>query len=83
MEGQDWLIVLAPPGETPDLARLKALRFTGRQALCMLVGTWHAGPLLLAEQCHFLNLELSDTNIVDHETVKLRTSYALLPDTVG
>ncbi|KAI4373034.1 hypothetical protein MLD38_011203 [Melastoma candidum] len=29
-------------------------------------GTWHAGPLFSAKTMDFYNLELSDTNIVDH-----------------
>ena len=34
-------------------------------------GTWHAGPLFTGEQaCNFANLELADTNTVDHHTHK-------------
>jgi hypothetical protein len=32
------------------------------------VGTWHAGPLFDQPAIDFYNLELSDTNIVDHFT---------------
>ena len=32
------------------------------------VGTWHAGPLFEGPAMAFFNLELSDTNIVDHFT---------------
>lgn len=77
MEGQAWIMVMAPPGDTPDPARLRALRFSGTQALCLHVGTWHAGPLLLQPECHFINLELADTNVVDHDTVKLARTYAV------
>lgn len=32
-------------------------------------GTWHAGPLFdNADHMDFYNLELSDTNVVDHNT---------------
>jgi len=31
-------------------------------------GTWHAGPLFDAPVADFYNLELSDTNVVDHNT---------------
>jgi len=77
MEGQDWIIVMAPPGDLPDATRIRALRFTGTQALCMHAGTWHAGPLLLQPACNFLNLELSDTNTADHHTVRLEQAYSL------
>ncbi|MBD0313443.1 MAG: Ureidoglycolate hydrolase, partial [Microcoleus sp. T3-bin5] len=32
------------------------------------VGTWHAGPYFDADFVDFYNLELSDTNVVDHFT---------------
>lgn len=78
LEGQDWIMVMAPPGERPDPSHIRALRFTGAQALAMHVGTWHAGPLLTRPICHFANLELSDTNIVDHHSVKLEAVYLLV-----
>ena len=32
-------------------------------------GTWHAGPLFTGySACSFANLELADTNVVDHHT---------------
>ncbi len=31
-------------------------------------GTWHAGPLFEEDSMAFYNLELSDTNVVDHNT---------------
>jgi ureidoglycolate lyase len=77
LDGQDWIMVMAPPGERPDPAQLRAFRLSGQQALAMHVGTWHAGPLLTQPSCHFVNLELSDTNIVDHHTVALDAVYQL------
>lgn len=77
MQGLDWIMLMAPPDERPDPECIRALRFSGTQALAMHVGTWHAGPLLLQPACHFLNLELSDTNTVDHDTVALPYPYAL------
>lgn len=77
LDGQDWIMVMAPPGDHPDAGQLRALRLSGQQALAMHVGTWHAGPLLTQPSCHFVNLELSDTNIVDHHTVKLDAVYLL------
>lgn len=34
----------------------------------MKVGCWHAGPMFEADHMDFYNLELSDTNITDHNT---------------
>eukprot|EP00955_Chlamydomonas_euryale_P025620 270586-Chlamydomonas_euryale.AAC.3 len=35
----------------------------------MHAGTWHAGPLFFeSDEMDFYNLELSDTNVVDHNT---------------
>ena len=35
----------------------------------MHAGTWHAGPLFdNANEMDFYNLELADTNVVDHNT---------------
>ena len=41
------------------------------------IGTWHAGPYFDAESVDFYNLELSDTNITDHDTCNLRKSYGV------
>lgn len=36
-------------------------------------GTWHAGPLFEEpDHVNFYNLELSDTNVVDHNTHKYK-----------
>ncbi|XP_042511557.1 uncharacterized protein LOC122086662 isoform X1 [Macadamia integrifolia] len=43
-------------------------RITGPKFLKLNIGTWHAGPLFKAETMDFYNLELSNTNVVDHTT---------------
>ncbi|MQM05722.1 hypothetical protein Taro_038536 [Colocasia esculenta] len=43
-------------------------RVTGPKFLKLNVGTWHAGPLFREKAIDFYNLELSDTNVVDHTT---------------
>ena len=40
-------------------------------------GTWHAGPYFRHAQVHFYNLELSDTNLTDHQTCDLLQSFGL------
>ncbi len=68
--GMSWLLAVAPPSaqSEPDLALMRAFVVPGDCFIKLHVGTWHAGPYFDAEQVDFYNLELSDTNVVDHET---------------
>jgi ureidoglycolate hydrolase len=68
--GQEWFIGVAPPSShpQPDLEKLKVFRIPGDCFIKLEVGTWHAGPLFDQPAIDFYNLELSDTNIVDHFT---------------
>ncbi|HEY9738797.1 MAG TPA: ureidoglycolate lyase [Trichocoleus sp.] len=79
LAGQEWLIAVAPPGpaNTPDLEALRAFRIPGNCFIKLEVGTWHAGPYFEPEAVDFYNLELSDTNITDHETCNLASTFAL------
>ncbi|XP_008805461.1 uncharacterized protein LOC103718412 isoform X2 [Phoenix dactylifera] len=43
-------------------------RIAGPKFLKLNVGTWHAGPLFKTRTMDFYNLELSNTNVVDHTT---------------
>ncbi|XP_073008355.1 uncharacterized protein [Typha latifolia] len=43
-------------------------RVAGPKFLKLNIGTWHAGPLFKAKAVDFYNLELSNTNVVDHTT---------------
>ncbi|CAL9062608.1 unnamed protein product [Musa banksii] len=43
-------------------------RISGPKFLKLNVGTWHAGPLFKKKTMDFYNLELSNTNVVDHTT---------------
>ncbi len=52
----------------PDLEKLKVFRIPGDCFIKLEVGTWHAGPLFDQPAINFYNLELSDTNIIDHFT---------------
>lgn len=81
--GARWLLVLAPPGDpdddaaTPDCSRLAAFVFEGGQGVILHRGTWHHGPLFDADTVEFVNLELTDTNEVDHATAMLDREYAV------
>ncbi|TVU36708.1 hypothetical protein EJB05_18653, partial [Eragrostis curvula] len=52
----------------PDPAEVCVFRVSGPKFLKLHRGTWHAGPLFKADAVDFYNLELSDTNVVDHTT---------------
>uniref|UniRef100_A0A0D9V7G6 Ureidoglycolate hydrolase n=1 Tax=Leersia perrieri TaxID=77586 RepID=A0A0D9V7G6_9ORYZ len=52
----------------PDPAEVRVFRVSGAKFLKLHIGTWHAGPQFKADAVDFYNLELSNTNIVDHTT---------------
>lgn len=79
LNGKDWLMAVCPPSESsePDLECLKAFRISGDCFIKLNIGTWHAGPYFDHEVVNFYNLELSDTNIVDHFTHNFATKQHL------
>lgn len=79
LNGQEWLIAVAPPGESecPDPQSITAFRISGNCFIKLEVGTWHAGPYFKQDFVDFYNLELSNTNIVDHYTCNLQAIYGL------
>lgn len=79
LEGKDWLIAVAPPGSAsvPDPTAIQAFRIPGNCFVKLEVGTWHAGPYFEADRVNFYNLELSDTNLNDHETCDLGKVFGL------
>ncbi|MEM7769135.1 MAG: ureidoglycolate lyase [Cyanobacteria bacterium P01_A01_bin.37] len=80
LEGKPWLIAVAPTGEAarPQPSDIQAFHIPGNCFIKLEVGTWHAGPYFDGESVDFYNLELSDTNIVDHDTCNLKESYGLI-----
>ncbi len=76
LEGKEWLMAVAiGVNDRPDLESLKAFRIPGNCFIKLNVNTWHAGPYFDADAVDFYNLELSDTNITDHETCNLLETY--------
>lgn len=73
LAGKDWLIAVAPPSNdaVPKLEDIAAFRIPGNCFIKLELGTWHAGPYFDHEFVEFYNLELSDTNSVDHFTHNL------------
>jgi len=77
---KDWLIAVAPPNhetEQPALEDIAAFRIPGDCFIKLEVGTWHAGPYFEHEFVDFYNLELSDTNVVDHFTHSFLESHQI------
>ena len=57
---------------------IRAFRIPGDVAVMLHTGTWHAGPLFEAAEMSFFNLELADTNVVDHHSCDLTSRYGLV-----
>ncbi|MBW4633078.1 MAG: ureidoglycolate lyase [Iphinoe sp. HA4291-MV1] len=80
LEGKDWLIAVCPPNnniDKPSYEDIAAFRIPGNCFIKLEVGTWHAGPYFEYEVVDFYNLELSDTNVVDHFTHNFLNSQNL------
>ncbi|KAL9317776.1 hypothetical protein ACSQ67_014293 [Phaseolus vulgaris] len=50
----------------PDIDEVQVFKVAGSKFLKLDRGTWHAGPLFKADAMDFYNLELSNTNVIDH-----------------
>lgn len=79
LNGEEWFMAVAKPGNgsIPDWESISAFRIPGNCFIKLEVGTWHAGPYFEAPTVDFYNLELSDTNIVDHDTCNLFNDYGV------
>jgi ureidoglycolate lyase len=81
--GEPWIIAVAPPAAPddakaePDPTAIRAFRVTGRQAIMLGRSTWHAGPFFAGDALAFFNLELADTNQVDHHTCRLAERFGV------
>ncbi|GIL79484.1 hypothetical protein Vretimale_18366 [Volvox reticuliferus] len=89
-----WYMALATPTGSleryPRSEDIRVFRIPFGSFIKMEVGTWHAGPLFAEPGAmDFYNLELSDTNVIDHNTHDYRrdnnTEFIvvddLMPDT--
>lgn len=77
LEGKSWFLGVAPPGNRlqPVLEAIEVFEIPGNCFVKLEIGTWHAGPYFDADTVNFYNLELSDTNVVDHTTCDLLQTY--------
>jgi ureidoglycolate hydrolase len=76
---QAWLIAVARPAEAdqPALNNITAFQIPGNCFIKLNRGTWHAGPYFDQDSIDFYNLELSNTNIIDHQTCDLLNTYGV------
>ncbi|HEY9909159.1 MAG TPA: ureidoglycolate lyase [Thermosynechococcaceae cyanobacterium] len=84
LEGKEWLLGVAPPGKAPapNWEEIQVFRIPGSCFIKLEAGTWHAGPYFESARFEsgtvdFYNLELSDTNVVDHDTCNLLEQYGV------
>ena len=80
LDSKDWLMAVCPPDNDinePVLSKLAAFRIPGNCFIKLDMGTWHAGPYFDHDFVDFYNLELSDTNVVDHFTHNFLKSHNL------
>jgi ureidoglycolate hydrolase len=72
---EDFYLVVHRPDMPLSLTGLQAFRIPPRHYVKLHRGTWHVGPLWTGPDLDrtFVNLELADTNVVDHDTVTFRT----------
>lgn len=79
LEGKEWFIAVARPCETigPDWESITAFKIPGNCFIKLNMGTWHAGPYFEDSNVDFYNLELSNTNVVDHDTCNLMETYGV------
>jgi ureidoglycolate hydrolase len=82
--GKSWFIAVAPPGKLEDpkaqpaLEEITAFKIPGDVAIKLHRGSWHAGPFFEDDEISFFNLELADTNEVDHQTCHLDQAFGTM-----
>lgn len=82
--GRPWFIAVAPPLGLDDPAAepapdgIRGFLVPGDVAVMLHKGTWHAGPFFEGGELSFFNLELSDTNEVDHHNSHLDRRHGLV-----
>jgi ureidoglycolate hydrolase len=80
LDDKEWFMAVARPDHTnlvPEWESITAFRIPGNCFIKLDIGTWHAGPYFEQPTVDFYNLELSDTNVVDHDTCDLMETYGV------
>jgi ureidoglycolate hydrolase len=79
--GKPWLLAVAPPNDPEDAKALVdpdqivAFHVPGDVAVKLHRSAWHAGPFFSGPKLAFFNLELADTNKVDHFSTYLDKEF--------
>jgi ureidoglycolate lyase len=82
--GKAWFIAVAPPHRLDDadaepaLEDITGFMIPGGVAIKLHKGSWHAGPFFEDSGIDFFNLELADTNQVDHQNCYLDQRYGAI-----
>ncbi len=79
LNGETWLMAVAPASaaDWPEPTAIVAFEIPGDCFIKLELGIWHAGPYFEQAQIDFYNLELSDTNLIDHQTCHLQSRYGI------
>lgn len=57
LQDRPYVVVVAPPGPTPDASAVRAFRASGTQAVQYSRGTWHHYQISLEGDCEYLVLD--------------------------
>ena len=79
-DAQPWWLAVASAklaSEQLDHITVQLVIVQPGEAVKLHQGTWHAGPFFLTPTALFFNLELSDTNLTDHNSQPLKTKLEL------
>ena len=89
---EPWYMAVGAPtmdvADPPRTEHLRVFKVPPGTFVKMHAGTWHAGPLFQSDDVtlpfiDFYNLELSDTNQVDHNTWDYEEEDGLVYDVIG
>lgn len=79
-DAQPWWLAVASAklaSEQLDHSTVQLVNVQPGEAVKLHQGTWHAGPFFLTPTALFFNLELSDTNLSDHNSQPLKAKLEL------
>ena len=82
-DANPWWLAVASGTLLPeqlDASSVKLVKVMPGEGVKLHPGTWHAGPFFAADTALFFNLELSDTNLNDHNCQQLDTPLRLRLD---
>jgi ureidoglycolate hydrolase len=79
-DAQPWWLAVASAklaSEQLNHITVQLVNVQPGEAVKLHQGTWHAGPFFLTPTALFFNLELSDTNLTDHNSRPLKSKLEL------